>query len=249
MGRRTLASIARKHGIDFLEMSAQDDAETARWIAARRPDLGCVSAISRLLPASIFEIPAHGFINLHPSLLPKFRGPFPLLWHFLTFERRGGVTVHAVDAGEDTGAVFARRALDIEVGETIDRLTDRLASLGAGLLVEVVSEIAAGCATATPQPEGPAPPRARRLRRREQPVDWEGWPIEHLFHVLRGLHGWTLPPPKWAWLFRWEVRAFERGRCDLPPRSIGRDARGRFAAHAEGKIRLKRSLRFPLPRI
>ena len=104
----TASSIAWHHGIPVFEAADLAHAETITLLARLRPDVICVACFPRLLPVSILALPRLGALNLHPSLLPSYRGPAPLFWVFHDGLERAGVTLHVMDAGADTGPIVAQ---------------------------------------------------------------------------------------------------------------------------------------------
>lgn len=140
---------------------------------ALAPDLAVVAAYGLILPPSVLAIPRLGCVNLHASLLPRWRGAAPIQWAILAGDSETGVCLMQMDAGLDTGPVFACRRTAIGPRETAGALHDRLAALAAELLLAEMPRIAAGTATAVPQPEegvtyaSKLSPQDRRLDFRE----------------------------------------------------------------------------------
>lgn len=113
-------------------------------IESLKPDLGIIAAYGQILPKEILEAPQYGFINVHPSLLPKYRGPSPIQSAILSGEEKTGVTIMRVAEKLDAGPILLQKELAIEENETFASLHDRLAALGADLLLEAVPKLAAG---------------------------------------------------------------------------------------------------------
>lgn len=120
-------------------------------VAAFRPEFGLIVNFRRLLPERIFALPAHGTFNVHPSLLPRGRGPQPVFWTLHHGDPRSGFTVHQVDAGADTGPQLARREIDVADTDSFASLYRRLATLLPELVVATVEALARG-ASAEPVP-------------------------------------------------------------------------------------------------
>jgi len=135
------------------------------------PELIVVAAYGRILPDDILALPPKGCINVHSSLLPKYRGAAPINWAILNGEKETGVTIMHMAHDLDAGDIIAQAATPIDPDETVVALHDRLAVLGAELLVNVVADIAAGTATRTPQEHGKAT-LAPMLSRELSPMDW-----------------------------------------------------------------------------
>ncbi len=135
-------------------------------------DLFVVAAYGQILPKSLLEIPEYGAINVHASLLPKYRGAAPIAWAILKGEKVTGVTIMRMDEGMDTGDILSQKELLLGEEETAETLHDRLASLGAFLLLETVSKIKEGSVTPLQQdPSGAtyAPP----LKKEDGRIDWK----------------------------------------------------------------------------
>jgi methionyl-tRNA formyltransferase len=135
-------------------------------------DAGVVAAYGRILPVWMLEAPRYGFINVHSSLLPKYRGAAPINWALARGERTTGITIMQMDAGLDTGAILLQRATSIGDEETAPQLTVRLAELGADLLIEALSKLERGELTPRPQNDVEAS-YAPMLKREDGQVDWQ----------------------------------------------------------------------------
>ena len=150
----------------------------------RNADAGIVAAYGRILPAWMLEAPRHGCINVHSSLLPKYRGAAPINWAIARGERETGVTIMKMDAGLDTGPILAQRATPIANGETAAELTLRLAEIGADLLSETLDKL--GELEPIPQNDLEAT-LAPILKREDGQVNWELTAHE----ILNRLRGFT----------------------------------------------------------
>jgi len=151
-------------------------------------DVAVVVAYGKLIPAGLLEIPAHGFVNLHPSLLPRHRGPSPIQWSLVCGDRATGVTTMLLDEGMDTGPILLQERVTIEDGETAEMLAPRLADLGADLIVRTLDELEAGTVTPRPQPSDGVN-TTPMLRRNFAKVDWS-MPARQLVNRLRGFTPW-----------------------------------------------------------
>ena len=160
-------------------------------------DAFLVVAYGRLLPAEVLETPALGVLNVHPSLLPLYRGASPVAAAILDGAEETGVTVMLLDEGMDTGPVLAQSApVPIREGDTRDRLTTRLFELGAGLLVETLGGIERGSITATPQDEARAT-TTRLLKRSDGEIDWTK-PAEQIERQVRAYDSWPGTFTSWG---------------------------------------------------
>jgi methionyl-tRNA formyltransferase len=147
-------------------------------------DAGVVAAYGRILPEWMLNAPRHGCVNVHSSLLPKYRGAAPINWAIARGERETGVTVMQMDAGLDTGAMLMKGAIPIGPEETAADLTPRLAVLGAELLIETLDKIGRGAISPEPQNDAEAT-FAPILKREDGAVDWS-MSAEEIFNRLRG---------------------------------------------------------------
>lgn len=181
-----LIQIAAAHDIPVFEVGSLRDRRSLELLKSFDPDLICVACFSRLLPTEWLETPPLGGLNLHPSLLPAYRGPSPLFWQFREGEENTGITLHFMDEGVDTGDIAAQRRVPFPTGITTaeaDRLT---AEAGAQLILETLTKPAH--IPRTPQPEEgasyhPKPTRADKII----PTSWSA---VRAFNFMRGAQGW-----------------------------------------------------------
>lgn len=181
-----LAEYARSHSVPYRFMENGCDADFQAWMRERYPDLLVVYSMSELLPASVFSLPSRGSINLHPSLLPKYRGPNPYFWALFNAEQSHGVTIHFIDEGEDTGDVIYQQEFPIEPGMSVADLRDATLDLGVPLLVRAVKDIRAGVAPRLAQPGASPTKRARLVKPNEHHslVDWVNWPKSKILDLF-----------------------------------------------------------------
>ena len=177
-GRRLRASpvkeFAEKHGLPvFQPSSLRSDAETCAKIADMKPDAIVVAAYGLFLPKVVLESPKYGCLNIHPSLLPKYRGPSPVISAILEGEETSGVTIMLLDEGMDTGPVLAQKKATIGNEETSDELTLRLFELGADLLVQTLDDWVGERITLSSQNDDEAT-ITRLLKREDGLLDWSG---------------------------------------------------------------------------
>jgi methionyl-tRNA formyltransferase len=144
------------------------DRECVNWVSSLNPDLIVVNSFPYLLPKALLDIPPLGSINLHGSLLPKYRGANVLQWAIIHGETETGITMHYMDEGMDTGPVIAQKAIPIHYEDTALTLRKRIYTAGDELLREVWPHIAAGTVKATPQDEALA-----TVYHRRKPADGE----------------------------------------------------------------------------
>ena len=179
---------AERLGVPVFQPTKLRDGTALETIRQLDPDLIVVAAYGRILPQEILDYPRLGCINVHSSLLPKYRGAAPIHWAILNGEKETGVTIMHMALALDAGDIIRQRATPIDPDETVEDLHDRLAQLGAELLVETVAQLADGTATRTPQEESQVT-LAPMLSRALSPMDWTR-PARALHDQVRGLIPW-----------------------------------------------------------
>jgi methionyl-tRNA formyltransferase len=133
-----------EHGIPLYGIKRIKAVETMRILKSLAPSLGIVACFPRLLPESLLAVPRHGFLNVHPSLLPEYRGPAPIFWQLRAGEQRTGITVHWMDARFDTGAIAAQRLVPLADGISEHDATRVMAHAGGRVLVDVLQHVLGG---------------------------------------------------------------------------------------------------------
>ena len=164
------------------------DGEAMSIVEELKPELIVVAAYGKILPEELLDYPKYGSINVHSSLLPKYRGAAPIHWAILNGEKETGVTIMHMAPALDAGDIIAQRATPIDPDETAEALYDRLARLGADLLAETLPRLADGTAPRTPQAEDQAT-LAPMLSRALSPMDFTR-PARALHDQVRGLIPW-----------------------------------------------------------
>jgi methionyl-tRNA formyltransferase len=169
----------------FQPDSVKDDAAMARLEAAA-PETLVVAAYGLILPKAFIDLAPHGAINIHASLLPRWRGAAPVQRALLAGDAHTGVSIMQMDAGLDTGPVLAQCAIPIAAEDDAGTLHEKLAALGADMIVRTLDDISAGRAKASPQPkEGVT--YARKVDKRETLLDWRR-PATELERAVRAFH-------------------------------------------------------------
>ncbi|MCL2367861.1 MAG: methionyl-tRNA formyltransferase [Oscillospiraceae bacterium] len=182
--------LALSHGTAVYQPETLRDSVALEHIRALAPELIVVVAYGKILPQEILDLPPHGCINVHASLLPKYRGAAPIQWAVLNGERVTGVTIMQMDVGLDTGDSLTVRETEILPDETAGQLFTRLSHLGAELLADTIPAIADGTAQRTPQNHEKAT-HAPPLNRGMSPVDWTRSATE-IVNQVRGLNPWPM---------------------------------------------------------
>ena len=182
--------LAQEHGIPVYQPVTFKDGAATELLRSMEPDLLVVVAYGRILPQSFLDVARLGSINLHGSLLPKYRGAAPIQWAVLNGDKTTGVSVQYMAAAMDAGDVIASRETEIGEYETSGELFDRLKDLGATLLVETVRKIAAGEVVPVPQREEEAT-YTTMLDKSISPIDWKMTPRQIIKHIC-GLDPWPV---------------------------------------------------------
>lgn len=183
-----IKTAALAHDIPVLQPGRADDPAFATALAACNADLGVVVAYGKILPDTILRTQRHGTINVHASLLPKYRGAAPVHRAIIAGERETGVTMIRLVREMDAGPMLARAVRPIADDETSDVVDRALAKIGADLLVSTVREIAAGRATEQQQDHAQAT-LAPRLIKEDGRIDWTQ-SAQTIHNLARGLHPW-----------------------------------------------------------
>jgi methionyl-tRNA formyltransferase len=181
-------ALAVAEGVPVYQPPRLKDAEAAARLRQWQPDVGVVAAYGRLIPDELLAIPRLGMINVHASLLPKYRGAAPVHRAVIAGERETGVTIMRVIRELDAGAMFAKATRPIAEEETSDVVEQALAQLGAGLLVDVMDALAEGTAREEPQDDSQAT-YAAKITREEGAIDWSQ-PAFVIHNKVRGLYPW-----------------------------------------------------------
>ena len=142
--------------------------------------------MEKILPKEILDIPKYGCINVHASLLPKYRGAAPIQWAILNGDKETGVTTMYMNVGMDTGDMILTQKVQIDENETTGELWDRLSKIGAKLLVETLKQIEKGTAPRIPQ--GNDYTMAPMLEKEMSKIDWENQTAEEIKNLVRGLN-------------------------------------------------------------
>jgi methionyl-tRNA formyltransferase len=239
--------------IPYKFMISNDDKHLEEWVKTIHPDVIVVFSMSRLLKENIFSIPKFGTINLHPSYLPEYRGPNPYFWQYHDMVMNPGVTVHYINSGEDTGDIIYQERVRVDIGTKSPEISDKLITeTGIKLILRALDSIKLGNAPRIKQPKHSPTLRARNLSAEDHKtiIDWQAWPIDRIWHILRGTESWlnAIEQPQGIYRgHRWSIMEYEKEIYEHSPYKLGsiqKDSRGFFIQCREGKIRV--SVRFSL---
>jgi methionyl-tRNA formyltransferase len=180
--------LAQEYGLPVLEPVSLKGPEALADLQALVPDVIIVAAYGLILPAAVLDLPPFGALNVHASLLPRWRGAAPVAAAILAGDDTTGVTIMKMDAGLDTGPVVRQRSIGIAPEDTRGSLTDRLAQLGADLLRDTLSNWLAGAIRAETQDEALAT-YAPLIKKEEGRIDWDA-PADDIARRVRAFHPW-----------------------------------------------------------
>ena len=179
---------ALAHNIEVFQPRKIREEENVEYLRGYNADIIVVAAFGQLLPKSILDMPPFGCINVHASLLPKYRGAAPIQWSILNGDEFTGVTIMRMDVGMDTGDMIAKRQIRIAEDETGGSLFDKLAELGAQLCVETMPRIEAGTVEYIPQDNEQAT-HVSMISKELGDIDWNR-SAEEIERFVRGLNPW-----------------------------------------------------------
>lgn len=190
-GMKLVASPVKEYAIEkgfkiFQPEKISNNDEFKNEIKQLAPDLVCVVSYGVILPKSFLKIPLLGCINVHPSLLPKYRGPAPIQWAILNGDKETGVSIMYLDAGMDSGDVILQQKVEIGDDETTGELWNRLSGIGARLLTKVVTDISNGIIERTPQPKEFI--LAPMLDKEMSKINWQEKNSNEIKNLVRGLN-------------------------------------------------------------
>ena len=180
--------LAQRQQIPLLQPLKMKDPEFLQALAGWKPDLIAVTAFGRILPPAILSLPPLGCINVHGSLLPKYRGAGPIQWAIINGETETGITTMLMDEGMDTGAMLLQEAISITPDDTAGTLSPRLAEIGGRLLVETITRLKTGTLVPRHQDSSRAT-LAPVLKKEDGAIDW-ALPATALANRVRGLSPW-----------------------------------------------------------
>ncbi|MBO8127687.1 MAG: methionyl-tRNA formyltransferase [Peptococcaceae bacterium] len=212
-------SFALENGLEVLQPDIIKDTAFIGELRRLAPDIIVVVAFGRILPREILSLPPLGCVNVHASLLPKYRGAAPIHWAVMRGEKETGVTTMYIDGGLDSGDMILQASCPIGEEETVGQVHDRLAEMGGKLLVQTLQKITEGTAPRIPQDDRLAT-YAPMLKKEDEIIDWNRTAVEIKNHV-RGMNPW--PGARTTWEGRvlkiWRVEEV-KGRFSGRPGTV-----------------------------
>jgi len=232
--------LALRHQVPVLQPVKARDESFFQALTAWQPDLIAVAAFGQILPQRILDLPKFGCLNVHTSLLPKYRGAAPIQTAILNDDAETGVTIMKMDAGLDTGAMLTTERTPIEATDNAQTLHDRLARIGAALLVRTIPDYVAGRITPRPQPtEGVS--HCAKIKKQDGALDWK-LPARTLWNRVRGFTPWPgafthlAVQPKPLLLKIWEAQPV--AGTGVPGEILSAGKEGILVACGEGSLRI-----------
>jgi methionyl-tRNA formyltransferase len=234
--------LALRENLPVLQPERARDPAFLQQLTALQPDLIVVAAYGQILPPALLALPKLGCINVHTSLLPKYRGAAPIQYAILEDQPETGVTIMKMDAGLDTGDILTQTETPIRAEDNAQTLHDRLAQLGAELLVRTIPDLAAG--KVTPQPQNPDHASyARKITKEDGHLDWKQ-PARVLWNRIRAFTPWPgaftfLPAEgkRGAMLKVWSAQ-IEPDRSGAPGEILQADKAGLVIACGQQSLRV-----------
>ena len=179
--------LAEENNLTILQPERLDDS-FLNLLLPLKPDLLVVIAFGQIIPGRVLSSVKEGGINIHASLLPKYRGSAPIQWAIINNEKKTGLTTMCMDEGLDTGPILLQQEVDILEGETAGQLHDRLSSFAPGLLIKTLQGLAEGTIEEKKQDDSLVT-YAPKLTKEQGLINWS-WPAERLCGLIRGLDPW-----------------------------------------------------------
>jgi methionyl-tRNA formyltransferase len=233
--------LASKRDLPVLQPERARDPQFIDAVRQLAPDLIVVAAYGQILPQALLDVPKFGCLNVHTSLLPKYRGAAPIQWAVLNGDAETGVTIMKMDAGLDTGDIVSEARTAITDSDTALTLHDRLAQIGGALLVRTIPDYVTGTLRPRPQPaEGAS--YARKIKKEDGRLDWSQ-PARVLWNRVRGLTPWPgtytlLQRPPAPMLLKILRAGPVEDRSGAPGEILAASGDGILVACGEGALRI-----------
>jgi len=236
----SVKKLAIEHGIEVLQPERASEDRFCNLIRKKEPDMIIVLAFGQILKKNLLTIPKWGVINIHASLLPKYRGAAPIQWAILNNESKTGLTVMLMDEGLDTGPILSQMELPILKDETVGHLHDRLALLAGDMIIKTLMDMAGSQIKKIPQNDSLVT-YAPKIQRDDCLIDWKQQAIK-ISALIRALDprpgAYTLLRGKEVKLF--SSRVVDEDRLDVVPgRVVRHGGEGLLVETAQGRIEIK----------
>ena len=234
--------LALENNIEVYQPETLKNGELQPILDELRPDIIVVAAYGKILPEYVINYPKYGCINVHGSILPKYRGAAPIQWAVIDGEKETGITTMLMDKGLDTGDILMIEKTPISDTETSAELFDRLAFLGGEVLIKTIEGIKNG--TVNPTPQGDNFTYARMIKKEDGIIDWNK-PKREILNLIRGMNSWPMAVTTYEGQ---QFKVISASDCDNTLGNAGEIAdicnEGLKVYCADGCIRLK-EIQFP----
>jgi methionyl-tRNA formyltransferase len=187
--------LAQELGLPIFQPEKVRDASFLETFYQLKPEMVVVVAFGQILPKEIIDYPPMQCLNIHPSLLPKYRGAAPMNWSIIRGETKTGVTIMLMDEGMDSGDILLQQETDIGTAETYGELHDHLAQLGATMLIKTIEQVVAGTAERQPQ-DASGVTFAPRLKKETEKINWK----DNFFNIVNLIRGLSPSPAAYTHL-------------------------------------------------
>jgi len=235
-------AVAMELQLPLLQPKRARDESFIQEIRDLKPDLMVVAAYGQILPQVLLDVPRFGCLNVHTSILPRHRGAAPIQWSILSGDTETGVTIMKMDAGLDTGPIVSMEETVIRIEDNSQTLHDRLAEMGAQLLVKTIPLYATGGISPQPQPEGAT--YARKISKEDGLIDWRQ-PAQTIWNRIRAFTPWPgaftyLPGGDKPRLLKiWEAIPVDATGVAKPGSVVESVKTGIIVATGEGALQIK----------
>ena len=231
--------LAQKLGLPIFQPEKVKDQSFIKLFKTLNPEMVVVVAFGQILPKVIIDYPPMQCLNIHPSLLPKYRGAAPINWPIIRGETKTGVTIMLMDEGMDSGDILTQQETDIGAAETYGKLHDRLASAGATLLIKTIEQVVAGTAQRKLQ-DASGVTFAPHLKKETGKINWQ----DNVFNIVNLIRGLSPSPAAYTHLEGQVLKIFSaeanQNKVSEAPGTIGAvSAAGLTVAASDGYVILK----------
>ncbi|WP_028842252.1 methionyl-tRNA formyltransferase [Thermodesulfovibrio yellowstonii] len=182
-----IKKVALQYELPLCQPEKIKDDNFIKKLKSLNPEFAIVVAYGKILPKEILEIPKHGCINLHASLLPKYRGAAPIQWALINGEKITGVTTMIIDEGLDTGPILLQKEISINDEDNAETLSEKLSVVGAELIIETIDKMRKGIIT--PKPQTGEITYAPQLKKDDGKINWNN-SAKKIFNLVRGTYPW-----------------------------------------------------------
>lgn len=189
---KSLRARSVEYSIPYIFHNKKTKGEVVKWVEDLAPDLIIVYSMSRLLSPSIFMIPIHGTINIHPGILPEYKGRNPWIALYANYDLNPGITIHFIDAGEDTGDIICQRHYQILPGEQVENAEIVAIDLACKMLIDTISKFQTKRIEPVPQLKDDKF-FCERYESNIGVINWENWEVKRVWHFLKGTQLWGIP--------------------------------------------------------